>query len=210
MKKQFALLLPLLAVFSLVPTPAHADSQSESGLFVEPGVTYEMGKHQTNYSQKYSVLKDSTASADGFGLVVRLGFHINEIFFVAADGRYGKLNFNDSSNNQSSTAEVYSLSPVLGVQMPNVGLRFWLGYVAASELNPGSAGGYDYKFKQGTGFLVGAGFRIKAVSLNVEYKDVNYASTDFEQTPIGVTSSNSDLTSEDKAWIASVTFPLQL
>ena len=185
--------------------------EGDSGFFLEPGVTYELGKTKTNYNAwSNGILGDSTGDANGLGLVGRAGFHINDAFFVALDARYAFLTFKDSSNNLSSDAASYSLAPMVGAQMPNLGLRAWIGYVAAAQLDPKQSGEYDFKFKDGTGFLIGGGFHVGIVSLNLEYKNVKYGSTDFEHLPLGFSQKDSSVTAEDQSWIASVTFPMAL
>jgi opacity protein-like surface antigen len=212
MNRTLAVFAALVATsFGINAFAQEGGSAPSSGFFLEPGVTYELGKTKTNFHDWSSgVLNDSTGEANGLGVVARVGMHINDMFFVALDGRYSMPTFKDSTNNLSSEAEMYSLAPVVGVQMPNIGARFWAGYIAASQLNPKEAGSYDFKFKDGTGFLIGGGFHVAAVSINLEYKNTKFASTDFERLPLGFTATDTSVKAEDQAWVASVTFPIAL
>lgn len=193
------------------PTPAPEEKRNSGGFFIEPGVTYELGDTKIKTS-KYTggVFNDSTGDADGLGAVLRLGFHVSDIVFVAADGRYSWLDHKSSIDNQKSDAEAYQLAPVIGFQTPFAGIRVWGGYIALAEMDPAGTDQWDFKFKEGTGPLFGAGLRFGAVSLNVEYKNVKYDSTSLQRGPLGVSAPNTDVETEDEAWIASLTFPLAL
>jgi hemerythrin-like domain-containing protein len=198
------MLLFVLAAFNHVD----ADELKQGGLFVEPGFTYEAGDTSTNYP---SPLSNSTGRLEGFGLSARLGFHINEVFFLAADFRYSMPQYKDSSVTYDAKAIATNWGPVVGLQMPNLGMRIWGTYILAGELNPEKSGAFDVKFQSATGYRVGAGFRIAALSLNLEYQQVKYGQTTLEQLgPFAVSSALSGVNPEIKSWIASISFPLQL
>ena len=199
------LLIAFLFFAALAPA-AKAD-EAHSGLFVEPAVTYESGDTSTDYPAPFS---DSTGSVRGYGIAARLGFHINEAFFLALDGRYSQPDFSDTNVHYDAKSVSTNWGPVVGLQMPNVGLRIWGAYVMNGEINPEASGGYDVKYQDGNGYRVGAGFRIAAVSINLEYQDEKYGKATLEQagtfTP-GTSFSNVDMTS--KTWITSLSFPLE-
>ena len=179
-----------------------------AGLFVEPSVTYESGTTDVNYP---SPLSNSTGDQVGLGIGARLGFHVAEIFFLGADVRYSKPNFKDSSVSYDAESVATNWGPVVGMQMPIVGLRIWGSYVLGAELDPEKSGAFDVKFTKGTGYRVGAGFRLAMVSLNLEYQDLKYGTAHLEKIgPFapGSTFDNVDL--ESKLWIASVSFPFEL
>jgi hypothetical protein len=185
-----------------------ANAQEDpAGVFLEPVVTYELGETDVNYPAPIS---NSSGNADGFGLGLRVGLHVYETFFVGLDGRYSMPKFKDSGVSYNSDSKTYNWGPVIGMQMPDLGLRFWGTYVIDGGMDPDASGNLDVRFKDGRGFRLGAGFRLAAVSLNIEYQEVKYGQTDLEQIgPFapGVDVGGVDL--ENKSWIASVSFPVE-
>ena len=205
-----------LSVGSLAHAQDSAPAESSSprqrgGLFIEPGVTYEMGDVKAKTASIISgVTSDSTGEANGLGVVARLGIHVNDIIFVAADGRYSKLRHNLSLYDGKTDADAWQLAPVVGVQTPYAGIRVWAGYVAAAGLDPKGADGWDIKYEKGQGWLAGAGLRLGIVSLNLEYKNVQFDRMVAQNNPGPITIGSTDIEGEDRAWIASLTFPLAL
>lgn len=184
-----------------------AHAISAAGLFVEPSVTYESGDTDVNYP---SPLSNSTGELSGFGVGARIGFHISEVLFVGLDGRYSKPDFSDSSVNYDAESTSTHWGPVVGMQMPIVGLRIWGAYVLNADLDPEKSGSFDVKFNEGKGYRVGAGFRLTAVSLNLEYQNIKYDSATLQQ--LGPFSSNNafdNVDLESQLWIASVSFPME-
>lgn len=201
--------LSILAAAALVGSSvaAHAETKS-AGLFVEPGISYEIGKSSVDYPSPFD---NSSGSVDGLGVLARVGVHLNESFFIAVDGRYSQPRFKDSTNNLDSKATAYHVGPVIGAQMPNLGARVWAGYVMASGLDPEESNGVDLKFNDGTGYQVGAGVRLSSVSLNLEYRSVRYKSTDLQKLgPFDPNTSFDSVKFTDNAFIGSVSFPLEL
>jgi hypothetical protein len=180
---------------------------SKGGLFVEPAVTYELGETTVNYP---SPLSDSTGKLDGLGLGVRFGFHFNEALFAAIEGRYSMPKYTDSSVNYEASAVSTSVAPVIGVQMPNIGLRIWGAYILDGYLDPQKSGSLDVKFQKASGYRVGAGFRVAMLSLNLEYQQLKYGQTTLEEVgPFSPGSTFDNVTLSNKSWIASVSFPLE-
>lgn len=203
----FKNILTTLCVLPMVGQFAHAQ-KSNSGLFVEPALTYEIGDATVDYP---SPLSTSTGSSNGFGLGAKLGFHISEAFFLALDARYSMPKYTDSSVSYDAKSISTNWAPVVGIQMPNLGLRVWGAMILGGELNPDKSGSFDVAFKKATGYRIGTGFRVSAISLNLEYQQLEYDETTLEQ--IGPFSPGSALDSvnlENKSWIASVSFPLEL
>lgn len=197
----------ILITSFLVPMALIADD-SKGGIFLEPLVTYESGQTEINYPSPFS---NSTGDIVGFGLGARVGLHVSEILLLGIDGRYAQPQFKDSSVQYDAEATSMNVGPVLVLQMPDIGFRFWGSYILNSELNPKQSGSLDVKFKDGTGYRLGTGFHVGSISLNVEYQEIKYGEATLEQ--IGPFSSSSVFDSVDletKSWIASVSFPVEL
>ena len=192
---------------------AHAEeSENRStagGLFVEPMVTYEVGSKTTvNWPAPFS---DSTGSANGWGLGVRVGGHVGDVLFLAADGRYSMPTFKDSSVNYDASAKAFNYGATLGVQTPVAGLRVWGTYVFGGELDPEASGNYNVKLSNAQGYRIGAGLYVAVVSINLEYQDLKYKDVNLESFGGFPTNTNfGNVSVEDKAWIASVSFPIAM
>lgn len=177
------------------------------GLFLEPGITYELGDTTINYP---SPLANSTGSVQGLGLAARAGVHLFEAFFLGLDYRYSMPQFKDSSDNYDEKAIATNWGPVVGMQMPIVGLRIWGSYIMDGELNPDKSRNFDVKFAKATGYRVGAGFQLILVSLNLEYQQLKYDQTNLEQAgPFSANTTLNQVNLENKTWLASVSFPLE-
>jgi len=119
--------------------------------------------------------------------------------------------FKDSSVNYDAKSISTNWGPVLGIQMPALGLRVWGTYIVDGELNPDQSGSFDLKFSEAKGYRIGGGFRVLAFSLNLEYQDLKYGQTTFEQ--IGPFSPGTSLNSvdlENKTWLVSASFPIEM
>lgn len=184
---------------------AQDNDASAIGLFVEPAVTYETSASSITYP---SPLSASSGKIEGFGVGARLGIHLVDVFFAGLDARYSMPQFEDSSTTYSAKAVGHNWGPVVGMQMPIVGLRVWGSYILGGEMNPEKSGSLDVKFSGATGYRVGTGFRIAMVSLNLEYQDLKYGQTTLEQIgPFAVDSNFDNVNLNNKSWIASVSFP---
>lgn len=196
--------LKVIMILSFIST-AHA--LSAAGLFIEPSVTYESGESDVNYP---SPLSNSTGEVRGLGVGARLGFHVSEVLFVGLDGRYSKPDFSDSSVDYDAESTATNWGPVIGMQMPAIGLRLWGSYVINADLDPEKSGSFDVKFNDGVGYRVGAGFRLAAVSLNLEYQQIQYDSATLQQLgPFSSSDAFNNVDLETQLWIASVSFPLE-
>ena len=185
-------------------TSVASAQEGRAGLFVEPGITYETGTTTGTYPTG-----DSGGTNKGFGVMGRLGFHLSDVFFIAADARYSKPHFQDGNIN--ADADAYQVGPVVGVQMPVAGLRIWAEYVAQAQLDPAGTNNFDAKFKNGTGFTIGAGVHLLAVSVNLEYQKLNYKTTEFQSVGPFTNVGDSDRTSlKNDAYILSVSFPISI
>lgn len=195
-----------IAEEQVAPVTQTEKEKHTAGLFIEPALTYERSDSTVNYPAPFA---NSSGHVDGFGIGARLGFHLNEVFFLGVDGRYSMPKFKDSSYNAKAVATNWG--PEAGIQMPNFGLRLWGTIILGGSLNPDSSGGFDLKFKDTSGYRVGAGFRVAIVSLNLEYQHLKYGQTVLEQMgPFATTTTFSNVTLENNSWVASVSFPLAL
>ncbi len=178
------------------------------GLFVEPAVTYELGDTTVTYP---TPLSNSTGSVAGFGIGARLGVHVHEALFLGVDGRYSMPRFKDSSVTYDADSVSTNWGAVLGLQMPTLGLRIWGVYLLGGDIDPKASGSFDVKVGSASGYRAGVGFRIGALSLNLEYQQIKYGTTDVEQFgPFSPGTSFDNVELENKSWIASVSFPLEL
>ena len=183
----------------MVPA-AHA-----AGILFEPAVTYEFGDTTVTYPQPVS---NSTGKATGLGFGARVGFNFADVFFATLDGRYAMPQFKDSSVSYDAKAVATNWGPTLGFRLPIVGFRVWGTYVAGAEMNPEQSGYFDVKFTEGKGYRVGGGFGFILFNLNLEYQQIKYDKTTFEQVGPFVGSSSNNVTLEDKTWLVSASFPL--
>lgn len=204
--------LSIVALSSLVSLSLVAQDtvtqDSKGGVFIEPMLTYESGQSEVNYPSPFS---NSTGDVVGFGLGARVGLHVGEILLLGLDGRYSQPQFEDSSVQYDAKATSMNIGPVVVLQMPDIGFRFWGSYILNSELNPKQSGSLDVKFKDGKGYRLGTGFHVASLSLNLEYQEVKYDQATLEQ--IGPFASSSVFDSVDleyKSWIASVSFPIEM
>lgn len=206
----------VLALLVLVTLSGFAQAQdatttqtekTKAGLFLEPGVTYQSQDTKVTYGAPFG---DSTGKNNGLGLSLRLGMHINEMFFAGLDGRYAMTKFEDSAINDTVDAKSYDVAPVIGFQMPDIGLRFWGSYVVVGNIDPdqvtSTTPDVDAKFSEANGFRVGAGFHVYSVSLNLEYQDLKYNKVEVDA--IGATFTPDEATS--KGLVFGVSFPIEL
>ncbi len=203
----FRSLQSALVAFFVLDAEAVEDG-SRLGLFVEPAVTYEIGATTVNYPPP---LSNSSGEADGFGVGARIGFHFYESFFLGIDGRYSMPQFKDSSVNYNSRSVATNWGPVVGMQIPNIGLRVWGVLILGAGLDPDRSGSFDVDFNNSKGYRIGTGFRVSIVSLNLEYQQIGYDKTSLEQIgPFSSSASFGNVNLDNNSWIGSVSFPLEL
>lgn len=195
------------AVLGCISSPAFAIDKG--GVFIEPMITYEVGDGDVSLP---SPVTNQEIDLEGFGAGLRLGFHIMESVFLGADARYSIPKFEGTSLNQDADTKAWNYGPVLGFQMPTtLGIRVWGGYIYDATLDPDSSQNIDQKFKDGDGWRVGAGIKVGPTSLNAEYQDLTYDTTEIESAGIftpGTNLTNVDL--DNKQWIFSVSFPMSI
>lgn len=199
-------LIAASVLFLGASNPAEAQ-EGKSGMMIEPSVTYEVGYTAIRYPAPFS---DSTGTASGLGLGARIGFHFQEAFFLGLDARYSFPQYTDSAVNYDSGASSVNWGPVIGMQMPNMGLRVWGALILGGDLDPAGSN-FDVNFQGAKGYRVGAGFRLYALSLNLEYQNLKYDQTKLEQLgPFNPGTTLDGVQLENKSWIASVSFPFEI
>ena len=171
------------------------------GFFLEPGVFYEKGDNDVQWP---SPLSSSTGTTKGMGVDLKLGVHFDSVVFIALDGAYSKVKFENSAVNYSADGTSTIYSAVVGGQFPVFGLRLWGGYVFGGALDPDKDGVNDVKFDDPKGLKLGVGFKIFVASLNVEYLDIKYDKSKVE-APV---SADFDSKLHNKVGLVSVSFPL--
>lgn len=203
------LLLNLAAVFVGIAGAQVAKAEtSDLGLFVEPGITYEMGKTKTDWVFPFS---SSTGDANGLGVMGRVGLHVYDIVFAGLDARYSMINFKDSTVNYNADAAGFNWGPMVGVQTPVFGIRVWGNYIVGGFLDPKASGSFDVKLNNPTGYRVGVGGRFMMFSVNLEYQNLKYDSLAIES--LGGYNANSNLSSvkpTQESWIVSASFPISI
>ncbi len=201
LKSKNLILATLLSFFSLASTSASA----VGGLFAEPILTYETG----NSTIDSPTFNSSSGTVNGVGIGGRIGFHLSEIIFLAADLRYAKPTYKNSANNMDSTSTSFNHGPVVGIQTPLIGLRVWGSYILGGELNPEESNNVDLKFAGAQGYRVGAGLQLILLSLNLEYQDLSYGSTTVEKFGPFAVNASDNTSLKNKSYIVSVSFPLE-
>lgn len=148
--------------------------------------------------------------ATGYGVGLRVGGHVSELFFLGLDARYARIQMSDSFYEKAD-ARVYNLAPIVGVQTPYFGIRLLAGYVQAGENDPGAGyQGLDLKFKEVNGWRVGAGLYIAAVSLNLEYQDLTYNTTEIQSFGSYVVNNATSVDANNRGYSLSLSFPIEM
>lgn len=187
-----------------------ASAQSRGGLFVEPMLTLESSDSKIKTST-WPGFTDTSGKMEGFGLGLRLGGHFADVLFLAADLRYDRSTFKDSSYGKA-TSPGYNYGLTFGGQTPFLGVRVWGTGIFGGEVDPESGdNGLDVKFQDGRGYRVGAGLHIAVVALSLEYQEIKYGKTVLQKAPIvGGINEASDVDFERKGVVLSLSFPVEL
>lgn len=182
-------------------------TDSNIGLFLEPALTFEIGRMNLTYLPPYSNSRDETY---GVGLGGRLGFHAYDTFFLALDGRYSRLNYDSSTLAGEGSANSYNLGLTLGGQTPLAGLRLWATYLFTGILNPSTIKEVDLKFKGLNGVRLGGGFYVAMFSVNLEYQYAKYSSTVIENSGAILPGQQNTMKGTQHSYILSASFPISL
>ncbi len=191
------------ALLALGCVTATAETNSNgTGLFLEPGVTYQMNEANTTQAN----VRGSNAVTKGFGVVMKAGIHVYDRFFVAADGRYSMLKYSDNANAYNESASSWDLSPVIGMQMPDIGGRLFAGYIVTGSMDPKGSNGVDPMLENANGFRVGAGLKVNNYSVNFEWQTLRYGKSSYAAVN-GAGPTDFDYKSD--GIVASVSFPIE-
>lgn len=197
--KKYLTLISFVSVFGL-----SSAAFAESGFFAEPMLTYQNQEVDITYPNTF--LNDSSGESKGAGLGLRLGGHVLDTLFLAADLRYAEPKYKDSNFSADAKASNYGVT--LGMQMPIVGLRIWGTYVIDGMLDPKEANNVDLKFKEAKGHRVGAGFHVAMFSVNLEYQNLKYDATELEKLGPFTNIDADNIRLKESGMIASVSFPI--
>lgn len=199
----------ILFLVSLITFSAGALAENDSGLFVEPMLTWERGRGDVNFPAPFS---SADTELDGFGVGLRFGGHVYNSIFLGVDGRYSMPTFKDNKLKMDTDAKSWNVGPVVGVQMPTaIALRVWAGWIVGGEVDPDRDQSVDAKFKSGQGYRVGAGVKLGFASLNVEYQNVKYDDTVLQE--VGIFTPNTtrgDVELSNESMVLSVSFPVAI
>jgi hypothetical protein len=182
-----------------------AHAKKGGGFYIEPGL---IGVNHDADFKMSSGSADSTGNSKGVGLDLKLGGHIADTVLLALDAQYQRAHF-DESAYEGADVNSYNWGPMVGVQTPVFGARLWTTYVLDGIYDPSSgANGFDTKSKDPYGWRFGVGFRVSVVSINLEYEDLTYRSTDIESTGSLASAPNVDFA--QRGYGLSVSFPMDL
>ncbi len=181
---------------------------SNSGLFLEPMLIGSSESFSMKSAQLPLMTSNTSGTTSGYGLGLRLGVHLSEIF-LGVDGRYAKEQMRDSFY-QTADADVYNYGPTIGVQMPYAGLRLLGTYVLGGQFNPApGVNGLDLSFRDPRGWRGGLGLHLGSVSLNLEYQDLTYSTTNVVSLGSYAVNSNVSMETETTGYLLSLSFPTQ-
>lgn len=182
------------------------DRLSRGGLFLEPMI---FGSQEDVAVESSALTGDTTGTARSYGAALRFGGHVSEIVLLGLDARYSKASM-DGFSYGDVDADVYNLAPMIGLQTPIAGIRLTGSYVLAGENNPDAGNLFDVKFKEATGWRLGAGIHVLAVSVNLEYQDLTYNTTELESVGPLAASSDFDVDANSQGYALTVGFPIEL
>ncbi len=183
---------------------------SRWGAFLEPFLDYEATDTNIRTSQLPIITDDASGTNDGFGIGGRLGGHIYEAVWLAADLRYSRTSLANSFY-QSADTDNFNYGATLGVQTPWAGVRLWGTYLLGGFSDPAEGvSGLNLKFENFKGYRIGAGVHAATVSVNVEYHDAKYGKTSIQRIGSLALRGDTNIDTDAKGYTVSVGFPLEL
>ena len=216
--KKVVLLMSLFSSLSLSALAQDGSSntstsdrpRSHSGLFVEPMLIYSQNDSSIQTSQLPIITDDTSGTISEASLGARLGVHVGDIFILAADGRYGKSKFKDSSYS-TADATGYNYGATAIVQTPIAGIQLFGTYILGGAFDPqAGAQNIDLKFTNARGYRVGGGIHIMAVSLNLEYQDITYNNSIIESAGPVALNRETAVDANQRGYAVSLGFPISL
>lgn len=195
---------------STTSTVTERPARAPIGVFIEPLILGSVAATEIKTSQLPLIGDDTSGRLESAGLGLRAGGHLGEMIFLAADARYNRSRFMDSSYDKADGAG-YNYGGTLGVQAPFAGLRVWGTRVFGGEMDP-TAGrnGFDVKFSNARGYRIGAGLRFAAVSVNLEHEDLTYGNTDIQSVGSIAADTSTSVDFTQRGTILSLSFPVEL
>jgi hypothetical protein len=180
-------------------------SYSASGLFIEPYFAYEKSTAEVDLGPL-----QPDGDLEGWGAGIRLGAHVNDVFFAGIDGIYSDLALkDDSDDNNDLDTRSWLLGPVVGMQTPYAGVRVWIAYYLLGKIDMDRTDdSYNIGYKDPKIWKLGAGVRAGPVSLNAEYLTGKY--TTFEVDNLGPLTGDYDNEAKREGFLVSVSFPYSL
>ncbi len=180
------------------------------GFYAEPFVSLSRDDSSIRTSQVPMITGDTSGRVDGAGFGTRLGVHASETVFIGVDARYQRSRIADSFY-QSADGNLYNFGPMIGGQMPWYGLRGWAEYVIGGEFDP-TAGrnGFDVRFRDPRGYRLGAGLHYLNASVNLEFQDLVYDTTQIQSLGRIQTGDDTRVDFTTRGFIVSLSFPMEL
>jgi hypothetical protein len=213
----FAVLMNHQFVFAQAPeeggvTRTNQDNSngiSISGFYFEPLLSISQEDSSIQTSQLPLVNLDTSGNATGYGIGVKLGTHLGKMLLLGVDTRYSRMTTDDSFYNKARS-DVFNFGPTIGVQTPYFGVRLLASYVLLGESNPDAAAqGIDLKFKEATGWRLGAGVYVASVSINLEYQNLTYGSTEVESIGTLPVNNLTSIEANNTGYAMSLSFPME-
>jgi hypothetical protein len=182
----------------------------KSGFYIEPLLSVSQEDTSIKSSQLPFIHDDSSGNSKGFGVGLRIGAHVSDTLLLGIDTRYSRMQTDDSFYNKAD-ADVYNIAPMIGLQTPFYGIRLLASYVVAGENNPASgAQGVDLKYKEALGWRLGAGLYVASVSVNLEYQDLTYNTTEVESFGSVAVNKATSVDANSRGYTVSLSFPIEL
>lgn len=179
-------------------------SAANAQLFVEPGITLEQGNARFNEG---SGIIGFSGDLKGLGVSLKVGGHINDIFFLSVDAMYSQPDFSSTYYSTKTRSMLAGLTA--GLQTPYEGVRVWASYLPLGNFDQDSSQGLQMKFSEPQIWKIGAGLRVSTVSLNLEYFTGRYNMSSVQNNGSTFAQFN-HADAKRETWMLGVSFPYAL